>query len=74
MHKALQGSTDSNNNAIYKHCQATERKRDREISEREKEEKNMIKMGMIDLAVRKLREDHNQKEYYMNLTEYVHLK
>lgn len=64
MHNALQGRTDSDNTAIYKHCQARERKRDREMSKREKERrKNRIKMGMSDLAVKKLKEDENQKEY-----------
>ncbi len=31
------------------------------MNKREKEEKNRIKMGMSDLAVKKLKEDENQK-------------
>lgn len=31
--------TDSDNNTIYKHCQATGRKRDREMSEKRKKER-----------------------------------
>ncbi len=31
-------------------------------------------MGISDLAVKKLKEDENLTEYYMNLNEIVHFK
>jgi len=34
-------TTDGDKNAIYKHCQATERKRNRELSDRKKERRKM---------------------------------